>query len=205
MSDCQLWKRKRLCMVIFSSSEGNGFFFPVEHLKLRCKEILQEVIMGYTTSVSWCWANDKYEFYLKDLSCLSIRMEKLRINCLIRLKNNFLSEELLFLIFISSVKTFTFTYLTIWHLRMLSYYPKILCSFVGGLLLLWRELTRSEFLALTSSSSSIQPKKDPHFLEWYYLFIKPFFLIVFTLWWCCYQTERDFFILQKTWTLAEVW
>lgn len=44
------------------------FISHVEHLKLRCKEVWQEIIMGYKTSVSWCWANDKYKFYVKDLS-----------------------------------------------------------------------------------------------------------------------------------------
>lgn len=52
MSDCQLWKRKSLCMVIFSRSQRNvGFFFAVEYLKLKCKEVWQEMIMGHKTRV----------------------------------------------------------------------------------------------------------------------------------------------------------
>lgn len=53
MSHCQLWKRRRLCVVILSRSGGNRFFFShVEHLKLRFKEVCLEIVMGYKTNVS---------------------------------------------------------------------------------------------------------------------------------------------------------
>lgn len=68
MSDCQLWKRKSLCMVIFSRSQRNaGFLFAVEYLKLTCKEVWQEMIMGHKTRVGWC--SDNYKFYFKRM-CL---------------------------------------------------------------------------------------------------------------------------------------
>lgn len=53
-SDYRLWSRRRLEIIISSVCVRERSFFPVEHLKLSRKHILEKHIMGYETGANWC-------------------------------------------------------------------------------------------------------------------------------------------------------